>query len=450
MNRVRDPAHALRLFGLRFESAETELQYRRWRVATATPFARIGYIGSTPSWILLLVAVVVLDPGAAPMAAGWIVAWIVLLVVLTALTLPTALRRSVMPLAACANCAAGFLIVWLLSDVVLADAASQSQSGVMTAGLLVVMFFGFAIFRIPPGAAMVAVTPYLAFGSYQLLQGYQRQELRGVEAGSLAAAQLIAYLGCLLVCIVIEIVDRRTFCKDQIIDAQQRELRTSRETIRRYVPRAVSEHIVRGDTVAIDVPARRQVTVLLADLAGFTALAERVEAEALTQVTNDYMTAMSQIVDEHGGIVNEFAGDGLMALFGAPDEMDVVDQAMSAVSAAQAMQARLPALNLLWHQAGVAEQMQMRIGISTGVLSVGSFGSEGRMTYTAIGLHTNIAARLEAHCEPGGILMSASTWDLVRERIPCEPRGEVPCKGVREPVPAYSPLAPRRCGTSPG
>ncbi|TAL14446.1 MAG: adenylate/guanylate cyclase domain-containing protein [Frankiales bacterium] len=156
-------------------------------------------------------------------------------------------------------------------------------------------------------------------------------------------------------CLVIEIVDRRTFVKDQIIEAQQDELRASRETIRRYVPRAVSEHIVSGDTVVIDVPTRRRVTVLIADLVGVT------------------------------------------------------------------------------------EPMRMRIGISTGVLSVGSFGSVGRMTCTAIGLHTNIAARLEAHCEPGEVLVNDSTWWLLHDRIPCEPRSEVQCKGVRDPVRVYSP-----------
>jgi class 3 adenylate cyclase len=436
---VGHPDHARRLFGLRFGSPETELQYRRWRVGAATPFARIGYIGSTPSWVLLLCAAVVLDRDAAPQVAGWVGAWILLLVVLTTMTVPPSLRRTVVPLAAVANCAAGFLIVWLLSDVALTGISPQSRSGVMTAGLIVVMFFGFAIFRIPPGAAMAAVTPYVAFGSYQLLRSYDRHDLDGVEAASLATAQWIAYLGCLLVCVVIEIVDRLAFCKDQIIEAQQQELRTSRETIRRYVPRAVSDHIVQGDTVGIDVPARRVVTVLLADLVGFTPLAESLDAEVLTQVTNDYMTAMSDLVDAHGGIVNEFAGDGLMALFGAPDEMDVVEQAVSAVRAARAMQARLPSLSLSWQRVGVVEPLRMRIGISTGVLSVGSFGSEGRMTYTAIGLHTNIAARLEASCEPGGILMSESTWDLAKDVIPCAPRGEVQCKGLRDPVRAYAP-----------
>ncbi len=335
MHLGRDPAHPFhpqRLFGLRFERRETERAYRRWRAETVTPFARIGYIGSAPSWILLLIAMIVLDPGAAQEAAVWVVLWIVLLVVLTALTIPPRLRPTVMPFAAAANCLAGFLVVWLTSAVALTGEVSQTRAGVMTAGMIVVMFFGFAVFRISPGVAMAAITPYAAFGSYQLLQGYNRQELNGVEAASLAAAQWIAYLGCLLVCIVIEIVERRAFCKDQIIEAQQKELRHSRETIRRYVPRAVFEHIVNGDTVGIDVPTRRRVTVLFADLVGFTDLADRVEAEILTQVVNDYMTTMSQLVDEHGGLVNEFAGDGLMALFGAPDEMVVEEQAVSAVA----------------------------------------------------------------------------------------------------------------------
>ncbi len=439
MDHRRDPAHARRLFGLRFTDRDTEQAYRRWRLATATPFARVGYIGSTPSWIGVLLAIVLLDPDAAREGATWVAGWILLLMVLTALTLPIALQRAVMPLAAVANCLAGFLIVWLLSEVVLQDELSQSRAGVMTAGLIVVMFFGFAVFRIPPGIAMAAVTPYVAFGSYQLLDGYRRDELNSVETASLGAAQWIAYLGCLLVCLVIDMVDRRTFIKDQIIEAQQEELRTSRETIRRYVPRAVSEHIVSGDTVGIDVPTRRRVTVLIADLVGFTPLAEGVDAEVLTRVTNDYMAAMSSLVEEHGGIVSEFAGDGMMALFGAPDEMPVEQQAESAVRAAQHMQAQLPALNRSWQDIGVEEPMRMRIGISTGVLSVGSFGSAGRMTYTAIGLHTNIAARLEANCAPGDVLVSDSTWRLLRDRVPCEPRGEVQCKGVRDPVRVFSP-----------
>jgi class 3 adenylate cyclase len=436
-----DPAHAVRFFGLRFARRETEREYRQWRVATAMPFARVGYIGSAPSWTLLLLAIVVVDPDSTGVAVAWVGGWILLLLVLTALTFPAALRRTVMPFAAAANCLAGFLIVWLLSEVTLLDQLSQARAGVMTAGLLIVMFFGFAIFRIPPGAAVLAVTPYVAFGTVRLLELHHDGGLNDVEAASLAAAQWIAYLGGLMVCIVIELVTRRAFRQDQLIAEQQRELRSSREAVRRYVPRAVYEHIVDGDIVGIDAPTRRRVTVLFSDLVGSTTLADRVEPEILTQVVNDYMDAMSRIVDEHGGIVSEFAGDGLMALFGAPDEMVDDLHAISAVRTAQAMQDRLPALVRRWQRIGVTDPMRMRIGIDTGVLSVGSFGSEGRMTYTAIGTHANIAARLQAACEPGEIALSDATWHLVRDHIECEPRGEVECRGVHYPVRTYSPLA---------
>lgn len=166
-----------------------------------------------------------------------------------------------------------------------------------------------------------------------------------------------------------------------------------------------------------------------------------MEAEVLTKVVNDYLTAMSQIVAGHGGTVNEFAGDGFMALFGAPDELTPEDQALSAVRAAAALQAHIPALNAAWATLGVPTPLAMRIGINTGVLSVGSFGSDGRMTYTAIGLETNIAARIQSSCEPGGILMSETTWQLVNDQITCEPRGEVTCKGVRHPVRVHAPTA---------
>lgn len=85
----------------------------------------------------------------------------------------------------------------------------------------------------------------------------------------------------------------------------------------------------------------------------------------------------------------------------------------------------------------------MRIGIDPGVLSGGSFGSEGRTTYTAIGMQANIAARLQANCEPGGNLLRNSSWHLVEDQITCEPRGEVECKGLHYPVPVYSPCESR-------
>lgn len=424
---------------LRFADRSVEQAYRRWRVARIIPFARTGYIGSIPSWTLALAAIIVLDPAAARQSTIVAGSWVLALIGLTALTYPARLRRTVMPLSAVANLAAGFVAVWMLSEVALADDSAQTRAGVMVAAVIVVMFFGFGVFRIPPGAALLAVTPYTVAATWQILSERGTDGLTDVGAASLSAALWIAYLGCFLVCVVTEVVDRNSFSKDVLIRAQQRELDASRATIRRYVPRPVLEHIEQGDLDGIGSPRRQRVTVLFADLVGFTDLADRVEAEVLTEVVNDYMTAMSELVDEHDGIVNEFAGDGLMAIFGAPDSLEPEQQVASAVAAAQAMQAALPGLNERWRRLGVADALRTRIGINTGVLSVGSFGSEGRMTYTAIGLHTNIAARLQSACDPGEVLLSEGSWLLVRDRVPCEPRGEVVCKGVHYPVRAYAP-----------
>ena len=441
MNDAATRREPTRWFGLRFAAPETERAYRDWHQAMTITFARVGYIGSAPSWSLLLLAVVVLDADAAARASLWIGAWILALVVLTGLTLPTALRPTVVPLAALANCTAGFLIVWLLSDVVLASRATEARAGIMTAGLLVVMFFGFAIHRLTPGLAVSAVTPYLGFGLFQLWDDHRVGDLGQVEAASLGAAQCIAYLGCLLVCVVTELVDRRAFCREQVIAAQRRELHATRGLIRRYVPRAVSERIEGGDVAAVDQPRRLEVTVLLADLVAFTDLAESVDADLLTRVTNEYITAVTEVVEEYGGLVCEFAGDGTMAVFGAPEERDPHEQAVLAVGAAMALQERMPVLSSGWREAGAPQDMLLRIGISTGVLSVGSFGSAGRTTYTAMGSHTNIASRLESHCRPGGVLVSATTWQLARDTVDFAAEGVVRCKGVAEPVAVFSPKA---------
>jgi class 3 adenylate cyclase len=164
--------------------------------------------------------------------------------------------------------------------------------------------------------------------------------------------------------------------------------------------------------------------MLFSDVVAFTEVADRVEPEVLITVIGDYMSAMTQIVHDHGGTVNEFSGDGLMAIVGAPAPMQPDHQASSAVRAAQAMQGRLPELNAQWRKLGLGEPLQIRIGINTGMASVGSYGSEGRMTYTAIGLQTNIAARIQARCEPGRILLTEATWQLLSADNDCEFGGE--------------------------
>lgn len=225
---------------------------------------------------------------------------------------------------------------------------------------------------------------------------------------------------------------RDSFAAEKTI-AQQRQL------IRRYAPSSVVSHIELGDT-DVDEPRRRKVTIFFSDVVGFTTMADRVDPEALAQIVNDYLGNLADLIERHGGTLNEFAGDGVMALFGAPDDLDPAAQVRAAVAAARELQASLPEWSRGWYQHGIVEDARARIGINTGTVSVGTFGSAVRATYTGIGLQTNIAARVQAEAEPGGILLSNTSWHLVKDEIPCEPRGQAMVKGVHFAIELYEPV----------
>ncbi|MES2683716.1 MAG: adenylate/guanylate cyclase domain-containing protein [Pseudomonadota bacterium] len=423
-----------RRFGLRFIDPATEAEYHRWRIATAMPFAQMGFLGSAPSWAAFLIAVWWLNPASLPVAGPAIGGWVLLLLVLTALTIWPRAQPLIAPLAAFANGLAGLLVAWLLYEVTTEPQPVLARAGVMTGGVLVVMYFGFAIFRIPPLMAMAGVTPYLGFSLLYLYADAQAGQLDIVAAGALGAILVIAYAGGVFVCVVIEGVTRRSFVKDQIIRLQQRQLSLTRDIIRRYVPQAVAELIIQGDAARVEAPIRRRVTILFCDIVGFTAIADTVEPEVTTQVLSDYLRAMAELVEAHGGTLNEFAGDGFMALFGAPEEVVDSEQVRRSLVAALAMQARMPELSTGWHALGLDRPLTVRIGINTGMVSVGSYGSPGRMTYTAVGLVTNVAHRLQEAAEPGEVLISEATHRLSRGRAECAPRGFIDCKGVQAPV----------------
>ena len=113
------------------------------------------------------------------------------------------------------------------------------------------------------------------------------------------------------------------------------------------------------------------------------------------------------------------------------------DHAVRAVQMAVEMQNRMQTLRQKWLRDGFEQPFEIRIGINTGQASIGNFGSKGRMDYTAIGRQVNLAARLQAYCRPGKILISHSTWVLVQEHVSCTPQGEIQVKGFQNPVKVY-------------
>ncbi|MCK6553510.1 AAA family ATPase [Candidatus Binatia bacterium] len=192
---------------------------------------------------------------------------------------------------------------------------------------------------------------------------------------------------------------------------------------------------------------RKLVTVLFCDLVGSTAIAERLDPEEYHEILQEYLGPAFAEVYRFEGVVTQMAGDGLMALFGAPVAHE--DAPQRAVRAALAIRSALGRLGArLKAERGI--DLAARIGIHTGPVVVGTMGNDAKMDYTAIGDTTNLAARLQTLAEPGGILVSEATFRLVRGHFDLQRRNPVEVKGKREPVIAYEVLGPRTATTPIG
>jgi class 3 adenylate cyclase len=187
----------------------------------------------------------------------------------------------------------------------------------------------------------------------------------------------------------------------------------------------------------IDRHSRRRLTIFFSDIVGFTELADAMEPEDLSRILNEYLSEMSAIADQYGATVDKFIGDAIMAFFGAPVVTDARLDALRGVRMAIAMLRKLEDLRLKWKREAFDDTWNIRIGINTGQASVGNFGSQRRVDYTAIGRQVNLAARLQAAADPGKILISHATWLLVQDEITCVPRGEISVKGFTQPVKVY-------------
>jgi len=222
-----------------------------------------------------------------------------------------------------------------------------------------------------------------------------------------------------------------------LLRQREYELTRANELIRRYVPTQLADQILGGSYTEAAHPERKKLTIFFSDIKGFTETADQLEAEELSRVLNEYLSEMSAIALQHGGTVDKFVGDALMVLFGAPNATSDKDHASRAVCMARQMQKRMDQLREKWFHEGIQAPFQVRMGINTGLASVGNFGSQERMDYTAIGNQVNLAARLQSHAEPGRILVSHSTWALVKDEFSASPKGEIQVKGIHYPVKVY-------------
>ena len=201
-------------------------------------------------------------------------------------------------------------------------------------------------------------------------------------------------------------------------------------SLRSFVPSQVAERL--GDGVADQVEL--EVTVLFSDIRGFSTLSERLETRQVADVVGRHLGAMAEVIADHGGTIDKFQGDAVMAIFGAPDPMD--DHAARAVACALAMQARQSELNAMGWGVVDVDGLQVGIGLNTGTVIAGAIGGGGRLEYTVIGDAVNIAQRLQSEAEGGQIVAAATTVAACAE-IPAEPIGLRTVKGREEPVEVF-------------
>jgi len=190
---------------------------------------------------------------------------------------------------------------------------------------------------------------------------------------------------------------------------------------------------------------RRNVTLLFADLSGFTGLSQRLDTEELFVLIQQYTSLLARIVYKFEGMVDKFIGDGLMAIFGAPIAQE--NNTEMAVRAALEMQKEIARFSLEVQDRFHNEELRLHIGLHTGTVIVGSMGSSMMMNYTAIGDVVNLAARLQQNADPGAILVSQAVYQFTRPLFEFKALPPLTLKGYAAPAPAFLLVGPR---VSPG
>jgi adenylate cyclase len=198
------------------------------------------------------------------------------------------------------------------------------------------------------------------------------------------------------------------------------------------VPSQLADRLVAAPSVAV-APEEIEATILFSDIRGFSTLAEQLPAREVADILARHLAAMAEVVLDHGGTIDKFSGDGVMAVFGAPDPTP--DHPERALLCALAMQARQRQLN---QEAGAEglPPLGMGVGVNTGTVVAGTVGGGGRLEYTVVGDPVNLAQRLQSEAEAGEILATAATR-AAAPGIRAQSIGPRQVKGRREPVEAF-------------
>ena len=233
-------------------------------------------------------------------------------------------------------------------------------------------------------------------------------------------------------------------------DAERKKEETERLSVNlaKYLPPQVHEAIFSGEFDTGITTKRRKLTIFFSDISNFTATSEGLQPEDLTSYLNEYFSEMTDIALDHGATIDKYIGDAMMVFFGDPDSKGEQEDARACVKMALKMRDRISDLQDKWQRQGFADPFVIRMGMNTGYCNVGNFGSDQRLTYTIIGSEVNVAQRLEASAQPGGILMSYETYAHAQDLIEVEQLNSISMKGVKREIKVFSVLNKIRQGNN--
>jgi adenylate cyclase len=307
----------------------------------------------------------------------------------------------------------------ILADRYLVDASPGAQVSLLAAAALLTALLT-ALWRPLPAlaAAVALLVAYLVTAVLAFERGIVLSVVYPPAALALAFAGTLAY--------------RVVF--------EEGETRRVRDVIGRYLSPAVSRWVLEDPARLALGGETREMTVLFCDVRGFTAIARRLPPPALVALLNELMTALSEVVFRHDGVLDKYIGDAVMAFWNAPQAQP--DHARRACRAALDMIATLERLRPEWERRGLPP-LHVGVGINTGPMVVGNMGSRNRLAYTVLGDTVNVASRLEGLCKLYGvsIVIGDATRQAAGDAVACRQLDRAAVKGRDEPLTVWEVLA---------
>jgi class 3 adenylate cyclase len=220
----------------------------------------------------------------------------------------------------------------------------------------------------------------------------------------------------------------------EIIEEKSRRLESLATRLAKYLSPQIYQSIFSDTGNERRSPVRKNLTVFMSDIVQFTDLTDALDPERLALIINSYLSEMSSVALDCGGTIDKFIGDAVLVFFGDPQSEGEAEDALKCIEMALRMRLRIAELQKYWIKQGAARGLHVRMGIATGYCTVGNFGSEQLLEYTALGAPVNLAARLQDLARPDTIVIDEATHALIAAHVATTALEAITPKGFSRPV----------------